>query len=55
MNKHTIDYTDSDQANAILSNLINHYMRIKHADVVDQMKQHIEKQFKSSTDELSTD
>lgn len=55
MNKHTIDYTDSDRANAILSNLINHYMRTKHADVVEQMKQYIEKQFKSSTDEPSTD
>lgn len=55
MNKHTIDFTDPDRANAILSNLINHYMRSKHADVVDQMKQYIENQFKSSTDELSTD
>lgn len=55
MNKHTIDFTDSDRANAILANLINHYMRYKHADVVDQMKQYIENQFKSSTDELSTD
>ena len=51
MNKHTVNYTDSDRAKAILSQLIEHYMRVKHADVVERMKRYIEDQFKSSTDE----
>ena len=54
-NKHTINYTDSDRAKAILAQLIDHYMRTKHADVVEQMKQYITEQFKSSADEQTAD
>lgn len=54
-NKYTVNYTDSDRAKAILTQLIDHYMRTKHADVVEQMKQYITDQFKSSTDEQTAD
>lgn len=53
--KYTVDYTDSDRAKAILAQLIDHYMRTKHADVVEQMKQYITEQFKSSTDGQTAD
>lgn len=43
--KQTINYTDSDRAKAILAQLIDHYMRTKHADVVERMKQYITEQF----------
>ena len=49
-NKYTINYTDSDHAKAILARLIDHYMRTKHADVVDQMKQYITDQFEKQRD-----
>lgn len=54
-NKYTVNYIDSDRAKAILAQLIDHYMRTKHADVVEQMKQYITDQFKSSTDEQTAD
>lgn len=47
VNKHTINYTDSDRAKAMLAELINHYMRTKHADVVEQMKQFIADEFEN--------
>ena len=47
INKRTVNYTDSDRAKAMLAELINHYMRTKHADVVEQMKQYIAKQFEN--------
>ena len=39
MNKCTIDFTDSDKAKACLSELITWYMKHKHPDVIDKMKQ----------------
>lgn len=45
--KYTVDYTDSDRAKAILAQLIDHYMRTKHADVVEQMKLYITEQFEN--------
>lgn len=50
--KFTINYTDSDHAKAILAQLIDHYMREKHADVIEQMKQYIADHFeqRSNTD-----
>ena len=45
INRHTVNYTDSDRAKAMLAELINHYMRTKHADVVEQMKQYITDEF----------
>ena len=53
--KFTVNYTDSDRAKVILSQLIDHYMRENHAEVIEQMKQFITDQFKSSTDEQTVD
>jgi len=47
INRHTVNYTDSDRAKVILAQLIDHYMRTKHADVVEQMKQYITEQFEN--------
>jgi len=49
MNKQTVNYTDSDRAKAILSQLIDHYMRTKHADVVEKMKQFITDEFEKQS------
>ena len=54
-NKFTVNYTNSDRAKAILSQLIDHYMRENHAEVIEQMKQFITDRFKSSTDEQTVD
>lgn len=48
--KYTINFTDSDRAKAILARLIDHYMRTKHADIVEQMKQYITEQFENRRD-----
>lgn len=47
MNKYTIECTDSDRAKACLSELITWYMKRKHPDVVDRMKQMITEHIQS--------
>lgn len=54
-NKHKVYYTDSDRAKSMLTELIDHYMRTKHADVIEQMKQFITDQFHAFPDEQSDD
>jgi len=45
--KYTVNYTDSDRAKVILAQLMDDYMRTKHGDVVEQMKQYITEQFET--------